>query len=60
MAEGGALRQPAEQATGMGLTAAEDARPAWAKPAMHRFSLQRTLAGSNIHADTHKGTATAT
>jgi hypothetical protein len=60
MAEDGTLRQPAEQATGIGLTAGEGTRPAWAKPTMHRFSLQRTLAGSNIDTDTHKGTATAT
>jgi len=32
-------------------TAGESARPAWAKPVVRRFSLQKTLAGSGAFAD---------
>jgi hypothetical protein len=32
-------------------TAAESARPAWAKPVIRRFSLARTLAGSGVFND---------
>jgi hypothetical protein len=32
-------------------TAEESARPAWAKPAVRRFSLQKTLAGSGAFHD---------
>jgi hypothetical protein len=32
-------------------TAEESARPAWAKPAVRRFSLQKTLAGSGAFPD---------
>jgi len=32
-------------------TAEESARPAWAKPVVRRFSLQRTLAGSGPACD---------
>jgi len=32
-------------------TAEESARPAWAKPAVRRFSLQKTLAGSGAFSD---------
>jgi hypothetical protein len=32
-------------------TAEESARPAWAKPVVRRFSLQKTLAGSGIFVD---------
>jgi hypothetical protein len=32
-------------------TAIEFARPAWAKPVVCRFSLQKTLAGSNTFPD---------
>lgn len=56
MAEDGTLRQPAQQAAGMRpqLTAGEGPRRAWARPAMQRFSLQRTLAGSSTHSDVSK------
>ena len=32
-------------------TTEESARPAWAKPVVRRFSLQKTLAGSGIFVD---------
>jgi hypothetical protein len=35
----------------------EPTRPAWAKPALHRFSLQRTLAGSGVASDTIKASS---
>jgi hypothetical protein len=35
-------------------TAEESARSAWAKPALHRFSLQRTLSGSGVASDGSK------
>jgi hypothetical protein len=38
-------------------TAGEGARRAWAKPQLHRISLQRTLAGSGAEADTFKATS---
>ena len=38
-------------------TAAERARRAWARPQLHRISLQRTLAGSGITSDVDKATS---
>jgi hypothetical protein len=38
-------------------TAGECARRAWAKPALHRFSLQRTMALSGHTTDTHKASS---
>jgi hypothetical protein len=38
-------------------TAEESARPAWEKPALRRFSLQRTLAGSGVASDGSKATS---
>ena len=56
MAGDGEYGQPAEQAGAIRpeLTEAEPSRRAWAKPAMHRFSLQRTLAGSGVTSDGSK------
>jgi hypothetical protein len=65
MAGDGEHRQPAGQPTGIRAerTAEESARPAWVKPAVHRFSLQKTLAGSGVGPDAtaqtgafHRGT----
>jgi hypothetical protein len=38
-------------------TAEESARPAWAKPSVRRFSLQRTLSGSGVASDGSKATS---
>jgi hypothetical protein len=38
-------------------TSRECARRAWAKPALHRFSLQRTMALSGSVTDTHKASS---
>lgn len=41
--------------------AEERTRPAWAKPVLYRFSLQRTLAGSGLTGDVARSSsATAT
>jgi hypothetical protein len=39
------------------LTTEESARRAWAKPALRRFSLQRTMALSGSSTDTHKASS---
>jgi hypothetical protein len=64
MARDGELRQPAAQPAGIPAerSADEYARSAWARPAVRRFSLQKTLAGSGAFMDmggTHTS-ATAT
>lgn len=48
MAHDGDRSRAASQPTGVRAErmAVESARPAWAKPAVRRFSLQKTLAGS--------------
>jgi hypothetical protein len=54
MAEDGEHRRLAGPSAGMESVSGEGARRAWAKPAMQRFSLQRTLAGSGgAHDVTH-------
>jgi len=62
MIEDGARRQPAERAERMRPELAEErTRPAWAKPVLYRFSLQRTLAGSGLTGDVARSSsATAT
>jgi hypothetical protein len=50
MAEDGEHRR----LTGTEPTSGECARRAWAKPALHRFSLQRTMALSGGFTDAHK------
>jgi len=53
MARDGELRQPAAQSAGIPAerSADDSARSAWAKPAVRRFSLQKTLAGSGAFHD---------
>ena len=50
----GEHRQPAAQSAGIRAerSADESARRAWARPAVRRFSLQKTLAGSGAFHDT--------
>jgi hypothetical protein len=53
MARDGEYGRSAGQPAGIRaeLTAEESARPAWAKPTVRRFSLQKTLAGSGAFHD---------
>jgi hypothetical protein len=53
MARDGEHRQSAAQSAGIRAerSADESARSAWAKPAVRRFSLQKTLAGSGAFGD---------
>jgi hypothetical protein len=59
MAGDGEHGQSAEQAGAIRPELAEEKprRRAWAKPAMYRFSLQRTLAGSGVASDGSKATS---
>jgi hypothetical protein len=53
MARDGEYSRSAGRPTGVRAerSAEESARPAWAKPAVRRFSLQKTLAGSGPFSD---------
>jgi hypothetical protein len=53
MARDGEHGQPTAQSAGIRAerSADESGRPAWAKPAVRRFSLQKTLAGSGAFPD---------
>jgi hypothetical protein len=59
MASDGEYSRAAGRPTGVRAeqTAEECARRAWAKPALHRFSLQRTMALSGSSTDTHKASS---